>query len=257
MTTVRTRDHDPIEVTRRLARAVDALEFAPPTTHVYDPLVYARRPLELYLERYARRGVQGLLLGMNPGPYGMAQTGVPFGEVSVVRDWLGIDAPVDKPPREHPKRPVEGFACERSEVSGQRLWGLARERFGTPEAFFERLFVWNYCPLVFMEESGKNRTPDKLPVAERDALYAVCDEALRAMVAWLGPSLVIGVGKFAEDRARAALAGTSNPPRIGTVLHPSPASPLANRGWAPQAEAQLRALGIDLARRTSSQPKIT
>ncbi len=246
-------DHSPARIVADLARAVDALEFAPPTTHVYDPLVYARRPLELYLERYARRGVQGLLLGMNPGPYGMAQTGVPFGEVSVVRDWLGIDAPVDKPPLEHPKRPIEGFACPRSEVSGQRLWGLARERCGAPEAFFERLFVWNYCPLVFMEESGKNRTPDKLPVAERDALYAVCDDALRAMVAWLGPALVIGVGKFAEDRARTALAGTPNAPRIGTVLHPSPASPLANRGWAPQAEAQLRALGIDLALRNQER----
>jgi len=113
--------------------------------------------------------------------------------------------------------------------------------------------VWNYCPLVFMEESGKNRTPDKLPVAERDALYAVCDDALRAMVAWLGPALVIGVGKFAADRARTALAGTPNAPRIGTVLHPSPASPLANRGWAPQAEAQLRELGIDLALRNQER----
>jgi len=242
--------HAPARIVERLARAVDALEFAPPTTHVYNPLVYARRPLERYLERYARPGVQGLLLGMNPGPYGMAQTGVPFGEVSVVRDWLGIEEPVDRPPHEHPKRPVEGFACTRSEVSGQRLWGLARERCGAPERFFERLFVWNYCPLVFMEESGKNRTPDKLPAAERDALYAACDEALRAMVAWLGPALVIGVGKFAEDRARAALSGTPNL-RIGTVLHPSPASPIANRGWAPQAEAQLRALGIDLALRSS------
>ncbi len=231
-----------------LARAVDALVFGEPTTHVYDPLVYARRPLARYLERYARRGVQGLLVGMNPGPYGMAQTGVPFGEVSVVRDWLGIDEPVERPRDEHPKRPIEGFACRRSEVSGQRLWGLARERCGTPDVFFERLFVWNYCPLVFMEASGKNRTPDKLPAAERDPLYAACDEALRRMVAWLGPELVIGVGKFAEDRARAALAPLAKPPRVGTVLHPSPASPIANRGWAPQADAQLRALGVDLGR---------
>ncbi|MEZ6016625.1 MAG: single-stranded DNA-binding protein [Planctomycetota bacterium] len=237
---------NPKRIVQDLARAVDALVFAPPTTHVYNPLVYAKRPLERYLERFAREGVPALLLGMNPGPYGMAQTGVPFGEVSVVRDWLGLEAPVERPANEHPKRPIEGFACARSEVSGQRLWGLARERCGTPEAFFKRLFVWNYCPLVFMEESGKNRTPDKLPAAERDALYAVCDESLRRMVAWLKPGLVIGVGKFAEDRARAALAATPSAPRIGAVLHPSPASPVANRGWAPQAERQLAALGVEL-----------
>jgi len=233
------------QIVRDLAEAVDALEFAAPTTHVYNPLVYARKPIELYLERYARPGVRGLLLGMNPGPFGMAQTGVPFGEVGIVRDWLDLEAPVERPANEHPKRPVEGFACTRSEVSGQRLWGLARERCRTPGAFFERLFVWNYCPLVFMEASGKNRTPDKLAVSERDALYSVCDESLRRFVAWLKPEIVIGVGKFAEDRARIALGDEA--PRIGTVLHPSPASPIANRGWAPQAEKQLRALGVELA----------
>lgn len=233
-----------LRIAKELSRAVDALEFAPPTTHVYNPLEYARAPLELYLKRYARRGVKGLLLGMNPGPYGMAQTGIPFGEVSIVRDWLGLEAPVERPANEHPKRPVEGFACTRSEVSGARLWGFARASCGKPQRFFEHLFVWNYCPLVFMESSAKNRTPDKLLKAECDALYAVCDEALRKFVDELAPELVIGVGKFAEDRARAALG--ANGPRIGTILHPSPASPIANRGWAPQAEKQLRALGIEL-----------
>jgi len=235
------RAAEPAAIAARLAAACDALPFGPPTACVYDPLVYARRPLELYLERYARRGVKALLLGMNPGPYGMAQTGVPFGEVAAVRDWLGIEAAVERPPQEHPKRPIEGFACRRSEVSGQRLWGLARERWGTPQRFFDELFVWNYCPLVFMEESGKNRTPDKLSAAERDLLYAACDGALRELVAWLDVGLVLGVGKFAEARARAAL-----PPgvRVGTVLHPSPASPLANRGWSAAATQQLAAFGL-------------
>jgi single-strand selective monofunctional uracil DNA glycosylase len=30
------------------------------------------------------------------------------------------------------------------------------------------------------------------------------------------------------------------------IPHPSPASPAANRGWAPQAEAALRAIGVAL-----------
>ena len=180
---------------------------------------------------------------MNPGPFGMAQTGVPFGDVGLVRDWLGIREPVSRPENEHPKRPVSGFDCPRSEVSGRRLWGWARSRFGTPDRFFQRFFVWNYCPLSFMEASGRNRTPDKLPAEERRALFQVCNEALAAAVQCLQPSFVIGVGRFAADRAVAALDLETL--RIGTAPHPSPASPAANRGWEPIFERALLEIGIE------------
>lgn len=233
---------DPIRISRHLADAVDALSFAPPVTHVYDPLVYARAVHEQYLERYARRGATAILLGMNPGPWGMSQTGVPFGEIDAVRNWLTLDGEIGKPPLEHPKRPIEGFACPRSEVSGRRLWSWARERFADPDAFFERFFVWNYCPLVFLEETGRNRTPDKLPAREKAPLFAACDEALRAIVEWVAPERVIGVGKFAATQAQRILTDESL--RIDWILHPSPASPAANRGWAPQVEVQLAAMGL-------------
>jgi single-strand selective monofunctional uracil DNA glycosylase len=143
----------------------------------------------------------------------------------------------------HPKRPVRGFACARSEVSGQRLWGWARARYGSPERFFARFFVANYCPLAFLEASGRNRTPDKLSAAEREPLYRACDTALRHSLEVLAPRLVVGVGHFAEARARDALAGTGI--AIGRIPHPSPASPAANRGWAAQAERALGALGVE------------
>ena len=233
-----------VSASESLARSVGRLRFGPPVTHVYNPLVYARAPWQAYLERFGAAPREVLLLGMNPGPFGMSQTGVPFGEVSLVRDWLGIEAPVRRPRREHPRRPIEGFACARSEVSGARLWGWARERFGTPERFFARFFVWNYCPLVFLEESGRNRTPDKLPRAEREALYGPCDRALLRCVEILSPRHVVGIGRFAEERARRALAGVDVD--LGAIPHPSPASPAANRGWAPQAEAALGKLGVAL-----------
>jgi single-strand selective monofunctional uracil DNA glycosylase len=229
---------------RTLSRRLARLRFAAPVAYVYDPLVYAEAPFRAYLERFATGPKEVLLVGMNPGPFGMAQTGVPFGEVAHVRDWIGIEAPVGRPRREHPLRPVEGFACPRSEVSGQRLWGWARTRFGTPERFFARFFVWNYCPLAFLEASGRNRTPDRLPAAERTPLFDACDAALRASVAALRPRLVVGIGGFAEARARAALAGRGV--AVGRVPHPSPASPAANRGWAAQAERALRELGVGL-----------
>ena len=196
----------------------------------------------MYLERFGGGQKEAVLVGMNPGPFGMGQTGVPFGDVGFVRDWMGIEAPVDRPENEHPKRRVLGFDCPRSEVSGSRLWGWVAERFGAPEPFFSRFFVINYCPLVFMESTGRNRTPDKLRPEERDALLSLCDRALREAIALLAPTLVVGVGAWATKRARAALGDQGV--RIGTVLHPSPASPKANRGWAPQAEQDLRSLGI-------------
>jgi len=233
-----------VSIDRALSRRLSSLRFGPPVAHVYDPLRYARRPHELYLERYGTGPKEVVLLGMNPGPFGMGQTGVPFGDVGMVRDFLGIEAPVQRPEGEHPKRPVEGFGCKRAEVSGSRLWGWAQARFGTPEAFFARFFVVNYCPLLFLEESGRNRTPDKLPAAEREPLLAACDAALRETLGLLSPEWVIGVGAWATARAREATAGLDL--RIGTVLHPSPASPKANRGWAPQAEAELASLGIEV-----------
>ncbi len=233
-----------IDSSRRLSRRLSRLTFGPPVDTVYNPLGYAKAPWEAYLERYARRGVEAVLLGMNPGPFGMAQTGVPFGEVEAVRSFLGIEARVGRPKRQHPKRPVLGFACQRSEVSGKRIWDWVAARFETPRAFFDRFFIANYCPLVFMEESGRNRTPDKLPVAEREPLFAACDQALRETVAALGPRLVIGVGAFAQARATAALEDGG--PAVGRILHPSPASPLANRDWVGQAERALVDLGLGL-----------
>lgn len=220
---------------------MNRLSFEPPVTHVYNPLHYAKAPHEAYLERFGAKRGRVVLLGMNPGPWGMSQTGVPFGEVNVVRDWMKIEGRVGRPKPEHPKRPILGLECTRSEVSGARLWGWAKERYRTPRSFFARFFVVNYCPLAFLEDSGRNRTPDKLPKVEREPLFEACNQALRETIDALEPSMVVGVGAFARKRAQMVL-GEAVP--IGQMLHPSPASPLANRGWQAQAERDLAALGI-------------
>jgi single-strand selective monofunctional uracil DNA glycosylase len=230
------------EITDDLVKDLDGLSFGSPVTHVYNPLIYARRAWDLYCQKYGRGGREVLLLGMNPGPFGMAQCGVPFGEIAHVRDWLGIETPIGKPPIEHAKRPVLGFGCTRSEVSGRRLWGWAKETYGTPEAFFARFFIANYSPLVFMEESGRNRIPEKLPKAEREPMNAACDRALRRTVELFEPRFVIGVGKFAEKKARHVVGDLDVV--IGSVPHPSPASPLANRGWSLQMTAALKGIGV-------------
>lgn len=231
-----------VSISRELSRRVGSLDFAAPVSHVYNPLEYAREPHERYLTLWGKAPKRALLLGMNPGPFGMAQTGVPFGDVGLVRDFLGVTGKVGKPPREHEKRPIQGFGCTRGEVSGRRLWGFAQERFGSPARFFEHFFVVNYCPLSFMEQSGANRTPDKLPKAEQQPLFAACDAALAQITSELSPELVIGVGAFATARARHALGGFKGV--IATISHPSPASPKANRGWSELVENELASLGL-------------
>lgn len=231
---------------------------------MYCPLRYAKEPHEEYLSRYGAGPKRIVMLGMNPGPWGMAQTGVPFGEVCHVREWLGITGRVRKPEGEHPKRPVTGFECTRSEVSGRRLWSLFAEEFTAPERFFADHFVANYCPLVFMESTGRNRTPDKLPAAERSRLFDACDDHLNELIRILEPEWVIGIGKFAEKRAAAVLdpmdktdamdattrmaERTANsgpePPKVAGILHPSPANPRANRGWAAEVRRTLSDYGI-------------
>jgi single-strand selective monofunctional uracil DNA glycosylase len=233
-----------VEASRSLSESVGRLTFGGGVSHVYNPLDYAREGWERYLQLAADGPREIMLLGMNPGPWGMAQTGVPFGEVQAVREWMGIQARIGVPRRPHPKRPIEGFACARSEVSGRRLWGLMASRFGQAGEFFSRHVVANYCPLVFMAESGRNVTPDKLPAEERAPLFELCDEFLALTIATLSPSFVIGVGRFAESRILAVTGNGSDPPvTTGAILHPSPASPAANRDWAGTATQQMKAMG--------------
>ncbi len=233
-----------ISETRALSDKVDSLSFSDPVAFVYNPLVYARETHEEYLRKYCQNKKRVIFVGMNPGPFGMAQTGVPFGEIAAVQNWLGIFGIVGKPPREHPSKPVDGFACTRSEVSGRRLWGLFMEKFGTPEKFFAEHFVANFCPLLFVagNDRGKNLTPEHLKPAEKKAVLAPCDEFLRKTAEILEPEWIVGVGEFAKKATERACEGL--PVKISTVLHPSPASPVANRGWGKQATEALTRNGI-------------
>jgi single-strand selective monofunctional uracil DNA glycosylase len=218
------------------------LRFKPPVTHVYNPLNYARAAHEAYLRRFGDGKRRVVFMGMNPGPFGMVQTGIPFGEVAAVRDWLKISAKVGVPEDFNPKRPVLGFDCPNSEVSGRRLWGLFKERFGAPEIFFKEHFIVNYCPLAFVEQSGANFTPNKLPAAEKNRLLKVCDAHLRRVLEILEPEWLVGIGGWAMERGELAAEGSNV--RVGQMLHPSPASPKANRGWARLATEELVALGV-------------
>jgi single-strand selective monofunctional uracil DNA glycosylase len=232
-----------IAAASELSDQVGRLDFAPPVAHVYNPLAYARGAHEEYLRRFGGNRKRVIFLGMNPGPFGMVQTGIPFGEIAAVRNWLKISTQIGKPAAEHPNRPILGHACPRSEVSGRRLWKLFSDRFGSPERFFKEHFVANYCPLAFLSTTGSNLTPDKLAKTERARLEKICDDHLRQTLQILQPEWLIGVGAFAMKRGQPVTAGTKI--RVGQILHPSPASPKANRqDWGISAMQELVALGV-------------
>ena len=234
------------KISSSLAEECSLLRFGSKAAAVYNPLEYAILPHNMYLELAGTFPKKVIFLGMNPGPLGMSQTGVPFGEITAVRDWLGIQAKVNKPKKEHPKRPIEGFDCNRSEVSGRRLWGLFQARFGTPAKFFKDHYVANYCPLVFMEESGANITPDKLPAEEVIPLYRLCDIALAQTIELLKPKWIIGIGGFAKKRIDKVCEIFFNKQDFLTaqILHPSPANPKANTGWEREVLKTLTELGV-------------
>lgn len=235
-----------LEETYILASETDKLKFKGKVNHVYNPLIYAKATYRDYILKYGTGKKKVLFLGMNPGPWGMAQTGIPFGEISYAKDWLGIQGDILQPEKSHPKRPIEGWDCPRSEVSGRRLWGLMEEKFETAARFFKDHYVENYCPLVFMEEGGKNLTPDKLPAEERDPLTRICDTHLRKVIEIMEPEFLVGIGKYAEKNLQRVVETMNNADsyKISAILHPSPANPHANRGWAEAVTGQLMAQGI-------------
>ncbi len=233
-----------IERTKQFSAQLESLNFSI-DCYIYNPLEYAWQMHAAYLSRFVSQPTRTLLLGMNPGPFGMAQTGVPFGEVSAVKGFLKLDEPVGRPVIEHPKRPILGLATTRSEVSGRRLWALMEEHYRDSEAMKGEMTVVNYCPLVFVDRgaTGRNITPDKLVKVERLALEAVCDRYLLDLLALLKPSYAIGVGKYAHQKL-SHVAPEGGDLVIAEILHPSPASPAANRGWAQRAQNTLESLGI-------------
>jgi single-strand selective monofunctional uracil DNA glycosylase len=234
--------HPLVQAAEELRESLRGLTFSSPITHTYQPLDYAWQSHRDYLERYGSGKKRVLFLGMNPGPYGMTQTGVPFGEIAAVRDWMKIQHPVDLILDAHPKRPIQGFSCPKSEVSGRRLWGLFAQCFPEAPNFFQHHFVANYCPLVWMTSSGANVTPDKISATEMRLVEQACTAHLTKVIHALEPEFLIGVGAYAEQRLRDAAPSFSGV--IGKILHPSPASPAANRDWAGTATKQLIELGV-------------
>lgn len=226
---------DVVRAAERLRDATRRLRFGGKVAFTYRPLEYAWDVHRAFAARYGAGRKRVVFLGMNPGPWGMAQTGVPFGSAARVRGWMGLSGEVRAPPRTHPKRPVLGLACLRNDPSGERFYSWAEARWARADAFFAEAYVVNHCPLLFLDEGGRNLTPAQLPKAATRALVEAGDAHLAAVLEAQRPGRIVAVGTWAEAQAR-RVAGEV--PVTG-VLHPSPASPRTNAGWGAHADAAL------------------
>ena len=234
-----------LEMEDNFAASLKGLTFGDKVAHVYNPLEYAAEPHKNFVKKYLNCSKAVLFLGMNPGPFGMAQNGVPFGDTGFVKNWLGVFGEVTHPVVEHPKRVIKGLNCTRKEVSGTRFWGLAQKTCGNAEKFFKNCFVANFCPLLFLSHTGSNIIPSKLPLAKRRMLEEICSEYLLQYIQFLNCKIIVAVGKYAEEQVRKTLLQANLMHiNVAYLLHPSPASPQANRGWEEVAIQQLHDCGV-------------
>ncbi|XP_022186401.2 single-strand selective monofunctional uracil DNA glycosylase isoform X2 [Nilaparvata lugens] len=222
------------ELVNRLTDFNTTLLLRSTVEYIYNPLEYAYDVHKNFVHKYCSSSKKILFLGMNPGPWGMMQTGVPFGDVISVKKWLKITGVIRKPLKEHRLRPVSGFDCKRIEVSGKRFWAFAQQlSHGNPALFFSNCFVHNYFPLVLMTESGKNVTPADLKPAEKKELESVCDESLCSVIDLLQIEVIIAIGRYTEKRVNAALKKTPKNVHVVYIMHPSPRNPKSNQEWMP------------------------
>ena len=191
---------------------------------VVNPLDYAWDNYECFIRLYVREGQKILFLGMNPGPYGMMQTGVPFGEVEAVRNYLSIDGKVGVPRENPPLKPVAGMDVRQHEVSGKKFWGMAAS-YGSAASFFSAAAVLSFCPLAFID-GRRNVTPDELPADDRRTIDSICGRYLLSILDILCPEITVALGRYAEKRLRNAGAE-----RIEYFPHPSPRSPSSMKFW--------------------------
>ncbi|XP_022920876.2 single-strand selective monofunctional uracil DNA glycosylase-like [Onthophagus taurus] len=222
----------------QLSKELNNLTFSSPAHYIYNPLEYAWKPHSTFVKTYCKGTKDVLFLRINPGPWGMCQTGIPFGEVNISKEWLKMNGEVEKPKNECPKKQIKGFECHRSEQSGKRFYGFFKNLCRTPEVFFKNAFVYNFCPLSFMEkeEEGKrcaNITPDKLKGQIKKDLENICGKTLVNILKLLDVKIIVAVGRYTEKQAVKIIQESQLDIEVIYMRHPSR---MAGRNWSKTAQ---------------------
>nr|XP_022920875.1 single-strand selective monofunctional uracil DNA glycosylase-like [Onthophagus taurus] len=221
---------------QQLSLELNNLTFSFPVHYIYNPLEYAWEPHSTFVKTYCKGTKDVLFLGLNPGPWGMCQTGIPFGEVNISKEWLKMNGEVEKPKDECPKKQIKGFECHRSEESGKRFYGFFKNLCRTPEAFFKNAFVYNLCPLAFMKKESANITPHELKGQIKKDIENICGKTLVDILKLLDIKIIVALGRYTEKQAIEITQGFQlGHIKVIYMPHPSPRV-VGNNNWAEKAQ---------------------
>ncbi|KAI8124664.1 hypothetical protein FF38_10666 [Lucilia cuprina] len=202
-------------------------------SYIYNPVEYAADLHQAYLKKYLKGGKKVLFIGLNPGPNGMGQTGIPFGNITTVRDKMGLNGTVNQPPNIHPKRPVNGLATTIEEPSGKRLWTKFQELSdGSLDIFFEQCFVYNFCPLLFYNSKGDYISPQKLKAPYNRQISNACLHTIEQILELIQPEVIVAIGRYAYDNLKAVKYCIEK--RLLYLRHPSPRA--CTKNWSKIAD---------------------
>ena len=212
----------------RLRHELRGLRFGPPVSHVYDPLDYARRGYESYVRAFANAPKRVLFVGMNPGP---VRDGADRRAVRRRPDGARLAAASRR--RSAGRRPsTRSDRCRASRVRAARS---AAPASGAPSRSASASRSAS-SPTTSSRTTARSRSsrraaaiarPTSCPSASARRCFAPATRTCAGWCAALEPEWVIGIGAFAEARAREALPGA----RVGRITHPSPANPRAQENW--------------------------
>ena len=214
----------------RLARATGLRVWNP---QLYGLPLYRRFAAE-HLP-HARGGI--VAFGLNPGKYGMAQTGIPFTDVTrAARVGIAIEPPGLAPASLRPF--LKSYRVERSSAS---VYGLLDEAWGSPREGWRALWAVAPCGLLFLEKDGENVTPADARLARRDDVRELRLRVIRESIAAAKPRGVLLLGQDVARVAAEALAAED----VLVVDHPVARGP-GRRGpawWAQTVTEAVRKKG--------------
>ena len=176
-------------------------------------------------------------LGLNPGKYGMSQTGIPFTDVTrAARVGIAIEPPGLAPASLRPF--LKSYRVERSSAS---VYNLLDALWGGPAEGWRRLWAVAPCGLLFLEPDGTNVTPADARLARRDDVRELRLRVIRESVEAARPRGVLLLG---QDVARVAADALGDVETL-VVDHPVARGP-GRRGpawWAGVVAQAVRARG--------------
>jgi len=195
---------------------------------VWNPALYALDIYQEYLTKFPPEPGAILALGLNPGPYGMAQTGIPFTDCRTASGALGMEmtipgkAPDDLISRLKKANGKWRGTYERSSLGMYRFLILA---WGDIKTAYRNWFVGNPCPLLFLDPERWNVTPADPRLRRMKEVGELRQRAVIGFSEILNPRGIVCFGKDVAKAVGEVAIRQVGPDRVVFYEHPARAVP--------------------------------